>query len=90
MIYSDAYLSPIFYNDDDKDDKIHELWLPFWYDKVGAPGTIYKRIVLFSDIMIGPFFDIYSPGTINAFLLFSSYLDSSTDVYWLHCPTGTV
>ena len=51
---------------------------------------MYDNLVFFSDILLGSFFEIDSPGQINALLSFSSYLDSSTDVSSLHHPMGTV
>ena len=88
MIYSEAYPSPIWCNDDSKDDKIHELWCPSWYNKVGAPGTMYNRFVFLAGFLLGSFFEIDTPGTINALLVFFYHFHSSNIVCWLHSPTG--
>ena len=90
MIYYDAYPSPIWCNSDFKDDKIYELWLPCWYNKVGVPGRMYKQFGFLDDFLIGPFLEIDEPGTINVFLGLFSNLDSSNIVSWLHRPKGTV
>ena len=90
MLYSDAYTSPILCNDDAKEDKIHELWSPCWYNKLGALVTMYKRFGFLDDFLLGSFFDIDSPGTINALLGFFSHFYSSNVVCWLNCPTVTV
>ena len=60
------------------------------YNKVGETGTMYKWIFFFSVILLGSLFEIGSPGTINALLGLSSFLDSSTDVYWFYHPKGWV
>ena len=51
---------------------------------------MYKRFGFLADFLLGSFFEIDAPLTINALLGYFSHFDSLNVFSWLHCPTVTV